>query len=244
MRCVAAVFGAGSLKALNPENYIGGPPGGAAEMTVTTPIPVKGRKIEQVLKGAREVFLRDGYQGASVDEIARASQVSKATLYSYFPDKRVMFLEVVKAECRSQAQRSARLIDHSPTIEQALRLAAQNLVAFLTSDFGISVYRICVGESDRFPELGREFYESGPKLVRDRIVAMMKQGIARGELVIDDVELAADQFAELCKAGIFPRVVCCNDGKPDPKAVARVVDGAIITFMARYGAPRATRTGG
>lgn len=61
-------------------------------------LPVtRGRKFLQVL-GARTIFLRDGFEGAAVDDIAREAGVSKATLYSYFPDKRVMFMEVFRSE--------------------------------------------------------------------------------------------------------------------------------------------------
>jgi TetR/AcrR family transcriptional repressor of mexJK operon len=51
----------------------------------------KGRKFDQVIEGAKAVFLREGFEGASVDEIARDAGVSKATLYSYFPDKQHLF---------------------------------------------------------------------------------------------------------------------------------------------------------
>ena len=64
----------------------------------------QGRKVAQVLEGARAVFMRDGFEGASVDEIAREAGVSKATLYSYFPDKRLLFMEVAKSECGRQAE--------------------------------------------------------------------------------------------------------------------------------------------
>ena len=67
-------------------------------------LPVtRGRKFLQVLEGARTIFLRDGFEGASVDDIAREAAVSKATLYSYFPDKRVMFMEVFRNELAREA---------------------------------------------------------------------------------------------------------------------------------------------
>lgn len=66
-------------------------------MTKSLPV-IRGRKFMQVLEGARTVFLRDGFDGASVDEIARQAAVSKAKLYSYFPDKRTMFSEVFRSE--------------------------------------------------------------------------------------------------------------------------------------------------
>ena len=81
-------------------------------MNDASPIPAdaapikKGRKFDQVLDGARQVFMADGYEGASVDAIARAAGVSKATLYSYFPDKKLLFMEVAKTECRSQIDAS------------------------------------------------------------------------------------------------------------------------------------------
>ena len=58
----------------------------------------RGRKFAQVVAGARQVFLEHGFVGASVDEIARVKDVFKATLYSYFPDKRMLFVEVVRSK--------------------------------------------------------------------------------------------------------------------------------------------------
>ena len=67
-------------------------------MNVSAEIQRSGRKFDQVLAGAREVFLANGFEGASMDDIARVAGVSKATLYSYFPDKRILFTEVVTTE--------------------------------------------------------------------------------------------------------------------------------------------------
>lgn len=198
--------------------------------------PKKGRKFDQVLEGARQVFLSDGFEGASVDDIAKAAGVSKATLYSYFPDKRFLFMQVAKTECSRQADVAIESIDMSAPVRQVLTDIARQMIDFITSQFGQRIFRICVGESDRFPELGREFYESGPKLIRDRLVAFFDKAIERGELQIEDRELAADQFHELCKADLFPRMVFnLSDNFTDAEK-SRVVNGAVETFMARYAA--------
>lgn len=196
----------------------------------------KGRKFEQVLDGAKRIFLRDGFEGASVDDIAREAGVSKATLYSYFPDKRLLFMEVAKSECRRQADEAIEVIDQTAPPRVVLRAAAERIIAFMSSDFGQGIFRICVAESDRFPALGHEFYHSGPLLVRERLVSYLTAAVAQGQLVIDDLDLAADQFAELCKADLHARLIfgvgeCCNLHDKE-----RVVDGAIEMFMARYGA--------
>lgn len=195
----------------------------------------RGRKFDQVLAGAREIFLRDGFEGASVDEIAREAKVSKATLYSYFPDKRLLFLEVAKAECRRAADEAEELIDDDAPVAEVLRLAGERIVGFAQSEFGQRMFRMCVAESDRFPALGAAFYESGPELVRGRLTRFLAKAEARGEVRIEDLDLAADQFAQLCKADLHDRAIFCL-GSASPRDVARVVEGAVAMFMARYGA--------
>lgn len=196
----------------------------------------RGRKFDQVLEGARDVFMKVGFEGASVDEIAKAAQVSKATLYSYFPDKRLLFMEVAKSECLRQADHAIETTDMSAPIATVLHDIAIQLVNFMTSDFGQRMFRISVAEADRFPDLGRQFYASGPGLIRERLMDLLACAVDKGELRIDDLPLAADQFAELCKADLFPRIVLCITDRFTAAEKERVVTGAVDTFMARYGA--------
>jgi AcrR family transcriptional regulator len=196
----------------------------------------RGRKYDQVLEGARAVFMSDGYEGASVDAIARAAGVSKATLYSYFTDKQILFMEVAKAECGHQIEEADAILGDEASPREVLSTAADRMLGFFLSEFGQSIFRMCVAESDRFPELGREFYETGPKLFRGKMVEYLRCAVADGELAIDDLELAADQFAELCKATLFPELMFGIRRKVTEADKRRVIEGAVETFLARYGA--------
>lgn len=205
-------------------------------MTATAHKIRKGRKFDQVLEGARVVFMKDGFEGASVDDIAKTAGVSKATLYSYFPDKRLLFAEVAKCECHRQADTALEVVTSDSTPDEVLREAGLRMIEFFISDFGLSMFRICTAESGRFPELGKHFYESGPQLVRERLVAYFHEAIDKDQLKIDDLDLAADQFAELCKASFFPRLLCGVERSFDKAEIDRVLNGAVDMFMARYGA--------
>ncbi|GAA4221235.1 AcrR family transcriptional regulator [Sagittula marina] len=196
----------------------------------------KGRKYDQVIAGAQEVFMRDGFEGASVDEIARNAGVSKATLYSYFPDKRLLFMECACAQCNAQADEALLSIDFARPPEQVLPIAGHKLLGFMLSDNGQNIFRICVAEADRFPELGRRFYESGPMMVRRALGSYLEVARQRGEIVADDLTLAADQFAELCKADLWVKLMFGIQTEFSPEERSRIVDGALQTFMARYGA--------
>lgn len=204
-------------------------------MAQTHPGIKKGRKYDQVIAGARDVFLRDGFEGASVDDIAREAHVSKATLYSYFPDKRVLFLEIAAVETTRQADAFTEIMDESQPPEVFLPSAGRKILDFLLSDFGIAVFRIAVAESERFPDIGRKFFESGPMLVKTRLSQYLECCISRGELQIDDIELAAEQFAELCKVRLIPSRLFQGRSKIDEAERQRIVESAVEMFLARYG---------
>lgn len=205
-------------------------------MSTATPSAIRrGRKFDQVLAGARTIFLRDGFERASVDEIAREAGVSKATLYSYFPDKRLLFLEMALIECRRHADESASPVDYAARTPEVLRQLARRVLAVTSSDIGLRVYRICVSEGERFPELARAFYRSGPLAMRASLVDYLRLAASHGELRIDDYEFAADQFVQLCRAGLHERLLFNGESKIPPAVQSRVIEGAIRLFLAVYG---------
>ncbi|MEP1767077.1 MAG: TetR/AcrR family transcriptional regulator [Sulfitobacter sp.] len=195
----------------------------------------RGRKHDQVLEGARAVFMADGFEGASVDEIARVAGVSKATVYSYFTDKRQLFIEVASQGCRRQAGAALDQIDFKAAPRSVLGQTGRHFLGFITSEFGMQIFRICVAESERFPELGHGFYRSGPEVMRSELACYFEQACARGELKIDDYTLAADQFGELCKADLWMRLMFGVIKEATAAEIDRVVDSAVDTFLARYG---------
>ena len=195
----------------------------------------RGRKFDQVLEGARKIFMRDGFERASVDDIAREAGVSKATIYAYFPDKQLLFLEVARRECHRQAEAAEALVEGDIPVHVALTIAAEHIVAFQLSDFGQRMFRIVVGEGERFPGLGRQFYDFGPGLIHERLVHHLRSYVTCGQLKIDDLDLAADQFAQLCKTTIHEKLIFGLTETVTPELAHRSVHGAVDMFLARYG---------
>lgn len=195
----------------------------------------KGRKFEQVLDGARSVFLRDGFDGSSVDDIAREAGVSKATLYSYFPDKQLLFKEMCNAECLRQTADAEADIDLGMSVEALLTLAGDRIAGFMVSDFGRNIFRMIISEGNRFPELARDYYRNGPGLVHSRVVHYLNHLVQAGALQIDDQNLAAEQFIHLCKASIVEKLMFRMDDQINEAEVKRTVQGAVAMFLARYG---------
>ncbi|MCY1239858.1 pyrimidine utilization regulatory protein R [compost metagenome] len=58
-------------------------------------------RMERTRKGivaaASDLFLKHGFLGTNMDEIAATAEVSKQTVYSHFQSKEALFLEVVRS---------------------------------------------------------------------------------------------------------------------------------------------------
>jgi AcrR family transcriptional regulator len=194
----------------------------------------RGRKYAEVIAGAREVFLRDGFEGASVDDIARVAGVSKATLYSYFSDKRVLFQEVARNEFEVIAERATQSIDRNAPARQVLTQAAFAIISYNTSPMGISFYRMCLAEAERFPDIGKAYYESGPAVAHREISAFLEEAHARGELQIDDPLRAAKVFLSLCRSDLHIRLLLAVTDQAKMNEVNEIVKDSVEVFLARY----------
>ncbi|MBP5855810.1 TetR/AcrR family transcriptional regulator [Marivibrio halodurans] len=194
-------------------------------------------KQAQILEGARGAFTTSGYEGTSVDEIAQRAGVSKATVYKHFADKKDVFLAFVRCECTRHA---AQTFDTPPSegdIRTILIGIANSYLHLILSNHAQAVFRIVVAESQRFPEIGRAFQEAGPETGRRRLERILAGGVARGELMIDDTDLAARQFLELCKADLFYERL--YGGRTEPTATERDVHArkTVDMFLRAYGTP-------
>jgi TetR/AcrR family transcriptional regulator, mexJK operon transcriptional repressor len=195
-------------------------------------------KQEQILRGAAAVFAEDGYEGASMSRIAARAGVSKGTLYNYFDGKAEMFAAWMVLEC----QRSlAHVFENDATdgeVATVLRRIGERMLRVMISPMGITINRMAVSESQKFPELSRAFYDAGPARATKHLAAWLEAQTLAGRLVVPDPEFAAQQFFALCQTRLGILRNCGMLGEANEAAIERVVDGAVAMFLCYYGEPR------
>jgi len=191
-------------------------------------------KRRQIIDGARAVFLGQGFDAASMNDIARAAGVSKGTLYVYFANKEELFEAIVEEECDAQAEGIFDLNPNDHDVEAVLTRLGVGYVKFLCRPEKASAIRTVIAIADRMPEVGRRFYESGPAAGIARLAAyLVAQGEA-GVLTVADYEIAAAQFMESCQAMLFRPMVFNFAPAPTQEQVERGVRIAVSTFLAAY----------
>jgi AcrR family transcriptional regulator len=196
-------------------------------------------KRQQILDGARKIFLEHGFDGASMNDIVRATGVSKGTIYAYFPSKERLFETLVFEDRRSQADRLFEGLDTSRPVVDALKEMGYRFGRTLTSPGQVAYIRMVMAASAKFPEAGRAFYEAGPRYGITRMTDFVAEKVRQGELQTDDPQMAAMQFLELTHCGVSKRLLFGYTDSISDSEIERTVNAAIATFMAAYGARRA-----
>jgi TetR/AcrR family transcriptional regulator, mexJK operon transcriptional repressor len=188
-----------------------------------------------ILRAASEAFHELGYDRTSVDEIVRRAGVSKPTVYNHFADKRALFSAFVVQECQENARRIFALAHGTDDLRLALSDIAHGYARMFLSPFVQSIVRIILAQVPQFPEIGRVFYEAGPELGHQRLVALIDQAVAKGELAAPDTDIAAHQFIELCRADLFYKLAFGVVQGASEVEVDRVADAAVETFLRAFG---------
>jgi TetR/AcrR family transcriptional regulator, mexJK operon transcriptional repressor len=206
-------------------------------------------KRQLVLDAATGLFMAQGYGAVSMDAVARAAGVSKATLYAYFSSKDQLFATIVGEACRQNIAVGNFLPVGEEDVVAALTSFAGHTLRFLLEERALAIHRVVISESVRFPELGRAFYDNGPGVFRQVFGKWLAEQTAVGRLAVPEPHLAADQFIGLLRGGLYLRATL-GLTPPSEAEIDAAVGSAVAAFVRAY-APAScsadgatTRTGG
>jgi TetR/AcrR family transcriptional regulator, mexJK operon transcriptional repressor len=204
------------------------------------PRPVRARlaeeRLTELLDVAAEVFISEGFSAASTNEIARRANSSKTTFYSRFPTKEKLFLAVIERRMTRKLQEAAAGLPDEPPVAETLRNYAAALIRAALSKEHLALVRVISMESVNFPELGKRFYELGPKRGEAMLAAYFAKQIEKGRLSDDDTRQMAEHFLSLITGGPIRWFVLALTPADLPKnALQKHINAAIETFMRAYG---------
>ena len=139
-------------------------------------------KRQQIIEGARRVFIEMGFDAASMNDITREAGVSKGTIYVYFANKEELFEALIEEERRTMFSDLYSALEQGGELRETLIRYGIALAKKITSDKVVMAQRTVIGICERIPELGARFYERGPKNGHDKLTAFLKTAIAKGHL--------------------------------------------------------------
>lgn len=209
---------------------------------------VEGRKPRPderraaILDIAREAFLQDGYSGTSMSRIAALVGGSKATLYSYFPSKKDLFVAVIDRETTGLYDRIFNMKLTAEEPHAAITELVRRCLDGLLSDTIVSGYRLIIAEAGRFPEIGKTTYELAVRRGLERIARFFAKAVQDGTLRPCNPHEAADTFLDLTAGNLHTQRLWNSIEALDGPALDAETRRITAVFLAAYGNEELSRT--
>ena len=193
-------------------------------------------KHDAITRAASETFLAEGFDRASLDQIAPRAGVSKQTIYSHFADKQALFLAI----CSELTEKLTIPLRRPPSGAGDLRTILQRLgedaLAMMLHPASLDLHRLIVGAAARFPELGQAAYDAGAGRMITDLSALLAQRSRSGDglsrpLARDEADRLAEQFIGMLRG--FHQVRGLLGIAPVPPAEARSYVAACVDLLLR-----------
>lgn len=198
--------------------------------------PVDAGKHDAILDHARRMFTDAGFSGASMDELANAAGVSKATIYNHFDSKEGLF-ETVLRDLLRQLPTPAELIDHTRgALPERLDAIAHAACALATSALMHDIQRMLALPMDGAGRSRGSFWRECLAPYQHAFSALLREEVAVGRLRIEDIEVASSQFFSLAASELFIRMLMGDAPDARKADVNAHVAAAVATFLRAYAA--------
>lgn len=192
-------------------------------------------KREAIVKAATRLFLTNNYRGVSMDKIAQAAPVSKATLYNHFDSKNALLAAVVKNLCSALLQTMTQTLSIKDDVTQTLKKIAAAFIELLYSPDGLAMYRLVISESHEFPELGQMVYDSGARIAIAQLEAYLQQLHDDKSLPISNSRYSADAFFSLFKGDLHFKCLLGIQAPLSESEKTQLIEFATVFYLRGIG---------
>ncbi|MGY2161954.1 TetR/AcrR family transcriptional regulator [Pseudomonas tolaasii] len=193
---------------------------------------LKETKRKAIVCAAVELFLEQGYERTSLQQIGKRADVSTATLFKRFPTKAALFEAMIEDFWAVPPPCPEKALSEDPAI--GLRFMGVGYAMLLRSPDMQAVYRLIIAEAPRFPDLGHMVYgkAKGPFLAR--LEEYLRIQADAGRVKIDDFAKVANQFLAVITGQVFwPELIGVGCGGRD-EDVGEIVEEAVSLILAKY----------
>ena len=137
----------------------------------------------EILDAAYAEFARHGFADARMEDVARGAQVSKGTVYLYYPTKQALFEALVR---RDILPRIVPVTDFLNAYDGPLEAAFERvaaIAAMLIGEGKLPIYpKLLMAESGRFPELARFYRAEVVEVMLAALAGVFERAMQRGEI--------------------------------------------------------------
>ena len=191
-------------------------------------------KRKELIKYATDMFMEVGYEKASMNNLAKRSGSSKSTIYKHFRSRQALFIAVLDEKLRDHLAPIEKLDLTTLSIEEGLKLIGRTGIKVITSKDHINLCRIIYAEAERIPQVGKTYYEHGPKRGMAGVANYLSTMMERGRIKCADTSLAAEYFWGMILHKPMLDRYCGITGPLTTREQKNYVDRAVDSFISAF----------
>jgi len=206
----------------------------------TTPVRAGRPKSEEkgaaILCAAAELFLAKGFQGTSMDAVAKRAEVSKQTVYGHYANKDDLFKACIRSKVSSYKIGEIGTPD-SVDLRAGLYGIVRNFLALLMDPDVVAMHRVIMSEAAAHPRIAAMFFESGPLAAKSAVVEFLRRQAEAGRLSIpsDRLMYAAVQLFAMAQGNYQLRLLLGLLHDIPEEELHRHLTQVVDDFLVLYG---------
>ncbi len=188
------------------------------------------RRDARLVEIAAAMFMERGFDATTIDAVAEAASVGKATLYARYRDKAALFAAVFQRQIdRWLAVSAPDSLPSGARVEDVLVAMGRRMADAALAPEAIAINRIVTAQALRFPDLARMVQREGWQRSSAAVAAVIDRFVIDGQITVDDSNLAADLFLALV-LGRLSRLAMLGI-ETDAEEIERRVEAAVSLFL-------------
>lgn len=161
------------------------------------------KKDKAIKDAATRLFIENGLDRVSVDDIAKEAKVSKPTIYSRYRTKEKLFVAILISECEKQIEKMFEPRAEDQTLNEFINAKAAEYLTFITDPWYVNLLRNAIYYSGHFDEIGEAFLVYGPRKGVSKLASSLAIEIKAGCLKEVDPTYAAEFIISRSKSTSF-----------------------------------------
>ena len=187
------------------------------------------RKV--ILDAASEAFFKSGFEGTSVDAIIERIGGSKRAIYAHFGSKRDLFVAIVTENVEHALASFESEALRGNDLRSRLQDFGCRMLELLTSPKTVALFSMMIGEGRRFPELAKDFFETGPERATALLAKELQAHQDRGEIALADCRSTAEYFIGMLRGSIQIGVLLGARKAPNRQETEQIVRDTVNIFL-------------
>ncbi|MFG0660370.1 TetR/AcrR family transcriptional regulator [Acinetobacter sp. WSY_1] len=191
-------------------------------------------KRARILQAAKAIFLKSGYHGTSMNQIAQEAGVTKLTVYNHFQDKVNLFICAITETCEETLCTKQFDLDTSADFYQTLFIVCSRALQIIYSPEALKLDHVLLELADEQNPLALQFFEASHTRMENQLAEFFQKAAQLGFIQADDPIYQTELLLTLLLGVRHHKVLLGITAAPNAQELEQIIRDAINLFLLKY----------